>query len=73
MSRDLRLWFDDTKTAYAAVLDLSDAVGAIRVAAISGTHTLDLPHEAVAHLVEAQQALLAAHREIEKTLLDKHS
>jgi hypothetical protein len=68
MSRDLRLWFDDAHSAYVAVGQLNDAIGAINVAAQSSTHPLELPAAAVARLVEARQALMAAHREIEKVV-----
>lgn len=53
------------------MLDLADATNAVRVAALSHTHTLQLPDVAVARLVEAHQALLAAHRAIEAELCER--
>jgi len=57
--------------AYGHVGDLCDAVGAIRVAATSELHELGglLPDTAIAKLIEAHQALMASHREIEEALL----
>jgi len=60
-----------TLEAYGRVLDLSDMVNALRVAGMSDLHSLQLPEEAVRHLVEAHQALLAAQREIEKAVQTK--
>lgn len=60
----------DLLTAYGRVLDLADAISAVRVAAQSHSHTLQLPDAAVAKLIEAHQALLAAHRSIEAELRD---
>lgn len=55
--------------AYGRILDLADAVNALRVAGVSELHTLNLPPAAVEKLMEAHQALLAAHREIEKSIV----
>jgi len=54
--------------AYGRVLALSDAVGALVVAARSVGHDLELPAEAVDKLSEAKQALMAAHRVLEAHL-----
>jgi hypothetical protein len=58
-----------TRDAYGRILDLASAVGALRVAASSELHSLKLPPEAIVQLVEAHQALLAAHRAVEETLV----
>ena len=54
--------------AFGRVLDLAEAVAAIRIAAESETHPLTLPAGAVAKITEAHQALLAAHRIIEEAI-----
>lgn len=62
---------DTTLEAYGQVMDLFEAVGALRVAAMSQVHPLTLPSEAITKLVEAQQALMAAHRIIEAAVMTK--
>ena len=58
--------------AYRRLLDLVGAVGGLRIAAQSDTHPLHLagglPEEAVRKIVEAHQALMAAHRIVEGAL-----
>jgi hypothetical protein len=55
--------------AYGRIMDLAEAVSALRVAAQSDMHALRLPPEAVRALGEAHQALLAAHRAVEAAVL----
>jgi sensor histidine kinase regulating citrate/malate metabolism len=55
--------------AYGRILDIVGLLGAIRAAAQSETHALQLPPEAVAKLVEGREALLEAHRIIERSLV----
>lgn len=60
-----------TLEAYARVLDIAECVAALRTAGASELHPLGLPAEALTKLVEAHQALLAAHRAIEQVVLSK--
>ena len=60
-----------TLEAYARVLDIAECVAALRTAGASELHPLGLPAEALTKLVEAHQALLAAHRAIEQVGLSK--
>lgn len=58
-----------TLETYGRLMDLSDAVGGILIAALSDGHELSLPTGAVERLREARQALMAAHREVEAALV----
>jgi hypothetical protein len=60
---------ETTREAYGRILELAEAVGALRVAGASELHSLRLPPEAVRALGEAHQALLAAHRAVEAAVL----
>lgn len=60
---------ETARETYGRVLDLAEAVAALRIAACSDLHPLDLPEGAVARLVEAHQALLEAHRLIEAAIV----
>ena len=56
--------------AYARLADIQDEIGRFRVAAQSDIHPLELPAEAVAHLVHAHQHMLEAHRIMEAALTE---
>ncbi len=55
--------------AYAQLLDLVSEVQALKVAALSELHSLELPPEAVEKLKEAAEALKAAHRLVETQVM----
>lgn len=57
-----------TIEAYGRLQDLSDAVGALRVAGMSDVHSLQLPPEAITALIAAHEALKEAHRLVEAKL-----
>ena len=56
---------ETTREAYGRILDLTEAVGALLAAAQSSQHALSLPFEARDALIDARQALRAAHRAVE--------
>lgn len=55
--------------AFGRVQDLADAISGLRIAAQSQMHPLTLPDAAVQKLIEAHQAMLQVHRELEKALV----
>jgi hypothetical protein len=62
---------ETTREAFGRVLDLAEAVSGLRMAGMSSSHPLELPAEAMEKLVEAHQALLAAHRVLEASLVGR--
>lgn len=59
--------------AYGRIMDLAEAVGALLAAAQSSQHALSLPFEARDALIDARQALRAAHRAVEAAVLGGES